>query len=138
MLKFLLIFLSLGRYHSPLFKSETLNVLWTSEVFWYVCQLPHIKTTIQGLYQNPRTALRKQEGNYHMNKCRVPDIWKTRGWAANTYNLLVLIVNLIQCTINWEEYPLEGLSTLGWPVGMSIRDCLGCVTWCGKTQSKSG
>lgn len=28
-----------------------------------------------------------------------------------------------------------GLSRLGWPVIVSVRDCLDCLTWCGKTQT---
>lgn len=48
--------------------------------------------------------------------------------------VITLVVNLMQCRITWEESPSEGLSALGWLAGMSIRDFLDCINYCGKTQ----
>ena len=46
----------------------------------------------------------------------------------------VLIVNLTQTRVTWEESLSEELSRSGWPVGTCVEDCLDCVNWCGKTH----
>lgn len=49
----------------------------------------------------------------------------------------VLTVHFTQSRITWAKRLHEGLRTLGWPVGTSVRDCLVYVNSCGKTWPKS-
>lgn len=49
-----------------------------------------------------------------------------------------LIVNLTQPVINWEESVNEGLSTLVWPLGISMAGHLNLINACGKTQPTVG
>lgn len=41
----------------------------------------------------------------------------------------------LPCQINRVH---EGLSPFGWPVGMSVDDCLSYVNWCGRAQPSVG
>lgn len=53
-------------------------------------------------------------------------------------NEMVLIGNLTQFRITWEQNLNEEFSKLGWPVGMSVGDCLTYMNYLGRVSLKVG
>lgn len=53
-------------------------------------------------------------------------------------NEVVLIGNLTQFRITWEQSLNEEFSKLGWPVGMSVRDCLTYMNYLERVSLKVG